>query len=778
MQSPPFTTDAAARTGALGDDLLARLVAAEPARQDRLRHVVHLPARPGVSAPWPVWANPLLVEAWRERGVERPWGHQAEAAELAWSGRHVVLATGTASGKSLAFQLPALSSVLAARRGRRRGSTVLYLSPTKALAQDQLAGLGRLAVPHLAACTVDADTSTEQRQWAQECAEYVLTNPDLLHHALLPGHARWAGFLSRLRYVVVDECHQYSGVFGAHVAAVLRRLRRVCTAHGSEPTFVLASATVRDPAVSATALTGLECVAVEEETSARGPVTVALWEPPLLDQGDGSATRRAATTETADVLADLVAHDVATLAFVRSRRAAETVALATADHLRTRAPQLVDRVAAYRGGFVPEERRRLEDDLRSGRLLGVAATNALELGIDVHGLDAVVVGGYPGSRASFWQQVGRAGRSGTAALAVMVARDDPLDTYLVHHPQALLGEPVETVALDPSNPYVVGPHLCAAAAEVPLTRDDLALFGPEAAAGVDGLAAAGLLRQRGERWFWTGQGRAGDLADLRSSGGSHVSLVDPSDGRVVGTVDAASAPALVHPGAVHLVHGHPWVVDVLDLDDRVAEVHAEDPGWWTTARSSTELSIRSVDEVTAWGGCEVARGVVEVARQVVAFVRRDLQTGRVLGEEPLDLPPSTLTTRAVWWTVPDDVWRAAGLARRAAPGAVHAAEHAVTALLPLVAGCDRRDVGGLSSVAHPDTGRLTVAVFDSHSGGAGYADQGFTQARTWLRAAHRAIASCDCVLGCPACVQSPRCGSGNSPLDKQGAELLLATLLG
>jgi DEAD/DEAH box helicase domain-containing protein len=744
-----------------------------------VRHVVHLPARDGRTAPWPDWAAPAVVEAFHARGVEQLWEHQVVAAEHAHAGRHVVLATGTASGKSLAFQLPALSAVVGARRGRRRGATLLYLSPTKALAQDQLAGLGRLAVPGLAACTVDGDSTPEQRQWAQEHAEYVLTNPDLLHHVLLPGHQRWAGFLSRLQYVVVDECHQYRGVFGAHVAAVLRRLRRVCTAYGGSPTFVLASATVRDPASSATALTGLDCVAVDQDTAARGPLTVARWEPPLLEGGgaQGAPTRRSTIAESADVMADLVAEGVRTLAFVRSRNAAEVVALQAAQRLRSRAPGAAGQVAAYRGGFVPEERRRLEADLRDGTLLGVSATNALELGIDVSGLDAVVLGGYPGSRASFWQQVGRAGRGREAALAVLVARDDPLDTYLVAHPEVLLGAPLEPTALDPGNPHVVGPHLCAAAAEVPLTDEDLGLFGPRALDGATALASAGLLRQRGQRWFWTGAGRPSELADLRSSGGVPVQLVETESGRVVGTVDAASAPALVHTGAVHLVQGEAWLVDRLDLEEGVAELHREDPGFTTTARSVTEVTVHTESASRTWGACRVARGEVEVTHQVVSFLRRATDTGVVLGEELLDLPARRLPTVAVWWTVPERLWSAAGLTRRQAAGGVHAAEHAAVGLLPLVAGCDRGDLGGLSAVVHPDTGELTVLAYDAHPGGAGFAEQGLARARAWLGATRDAVASCSCADGCPSCVQSPRCGTGNDPLDKAAAVVLLDLLL-
>ena len=430
-------------------DLVDRL-ASVPGREGRLTHLEVLPPRVARTAPWPAWAAPDVVAAFTARGVREPWAHQVEAARAAHEGQHVVLATGTASGKSLAYQLPALSAVRAARGERgRRGATVLYLAPTKALAQDQLSGLGALGLD-VRVTTHDGDSSREQRDWARDHAEYVLTNPDMLHRSLLPGHQRWARFLGSLSYVVVDECHHYRGVFGAHVSHVLRRLRRVCASYGASPTFVLASATVAEPEVAAHRLTGLEVRAVTDDASPRGQVALALWEPPFTTYGgeNGAPVRRAASSETADLLADLVAEDVRTLAFVRSRRGAEQVAMTAAALLAEVDPSLPGRVASYRGGYLPEERRAIEGALRRGELTGLAATNALELGIDISGLDAVLMAGFPGTRAALWQQLGRAGRGGQDALGVLVARDDPLDTYLVTHPEALLGRRVEASDFD------------------------------------------------------------------------------------------------------------------------------------------------------------------------------------------------------------------------------------------------------------------------------------------------------------------------------------------
>jgi len=772
------TTAPRAPTVDLGD-LVDRL-ASVPGREDRLRHLEVLPARAAREADWPSWTAPEVVTALRARGVERLWEHQVIAAEAARAGEHVVLSTGTASGKSLGYQLPALSAIRESRGPRgQRGATVLYLAPTKALAQDQLAGITALGLD-VRATTHDGDSGRDQRDWARDHGEYILTNPDMLHRSLLPGHQRWASFLGSVRYVVVDECHHYRGVFGAHVAHVLRRLRRVCTSYGAAPTFVLASATVAEPEVAAARLTGLDVRAVTDDASPRGRVALALWEPPFTSYTgeNGAPVRRAASSETADLLADLVASDVRTLAFIRSRRGAEQVAMTAADLLAEVDASLPARVAAYRGGYLPEERRALEESLRSGELLGLAATNALELGIDISGLDAVLMAGFPGTRAALWQQVGRAGRGAQDALGILVARDDPLDTYLVTHPEALLGQPVEANVFDPANPHVLGPQLCAAAQELPLTEADLPLFGPTAREVVDALADGGLLRRRPRGWFWTDRRRASDLADIRSTGGAPVQLVEAETGRMVGTVDASSAHATAHPGAVYVHRGETWLVRSLDLEDHAAVIERADPDYSTTAREVTDIAIVREREHAAWGGCRLSFGEVDVRHQVVSFLKRRQPGGDVLGEEPLDLPERALRTAAVWWTVPESALAESGLTARDLPGAAHAAEHCSIGLLPLFATCDRWDIGGVSTAVHPDTGMLTVFVYDGHPGGAGFAERGFHAARSWLTATRETIRSCECHEGCPSCIQSPKCGNQNNPLDKAGAAALLDVLLG
>ncbi len=749
------------------------------ARTDRVLHVEHLAARPGRTAAWPGWADPDLVRALGDHGIRAPWEHQVMAAELAHAGTHVVIATGTASGKSLAYLLPVLSDLASPGEPATRRATALYLSPTKALAADQLASVRDLGLPAPLVATYDGDTPPDERRWVREHAGYVLTNPDLLHHSLLPGHERWASFLRGLRYVVVDECHHYRGVFGSHVAAVLRRLRRVAARYGASPVVVLASATVSDPAEHAARLTGLPVTAVAHDASPRGATDVVLWEPPLVEGGGegGAPTRRSALAETSDLMADLACADVRTLAFVRSRRGVETVAATTRRLLRDVDPDLADRIAAYRGGYLPEERRRLERGLRDGSLLGLAATNALELGVDVAGLDAVLLAGWPGRRASMWQQIGRAGRSGQDALAVLVAADDPLDTYLVHHPDAVFGAATEQTVLDPENPYVLAPHLAAAAAELPLTTADLPLFGPSARGVVDTLVAAGLLRRRPAGWFWARPDRATDHVDLRGTGGEPFRVVEEETGRVLGTVDAAAADRTVHRGAVYVHQGATFLVRELDLAEHLALVERAAPDWTTHARSVTDVRLGEPAHRRQLGDLKLCFGPADVSVQVTSFLRRRLGSGEVLGEEPLDLPVRSLATKAVWWTLPAARLVQLGIPAADLPGALHAAEHAAIGLLPLVATCDRWDVGGVSTVLHQDTGLPTIVVHDGHPGGAGFAERGFGAAGPWWRATYQALLSCQCTDGCPSCVQSPKCGNGNHPLDKAGARLLLGELV-
>ncbi|HJY69770.1 MAG TPA: DEAD/DEAH box helicase [Streptosporangiaceae bacterium] len=772
-QADPAAEPPAAHTQAAGNRALGILL--DDPRAGRPVHVEHIPARAGREVPWPPWVPAEITDAFAGRGIPAPWSHQAEAACHAQAGRNVIISTGAASGKSLGYLLPALSAVLA-------GETVLYVTPTKALAADQLASIRALGLPGVQAATFDGDTPRAERDWARSHARYLLTTPDMLHQSLLPRHTRWSGFLSRLHYVIIDECHEYRGVFGSHVGHVLRRLRRVVAHHAppgepARPVFLLASATVGTPGACARLLTGLDAQEVTEDGSPRGPLAFALWEPPLTRaRGEvGARLRRTATAQTADLLARLVRQDVPTLAFIRSRRGAETVALAARRSLGGHeAPEA--KVAAYRSGYLPEDRRDLEAAISDGRLVGLAATTALELGVNITGLDAVLIAGWPGSWASLWQQAGRAGRSGRSAAAVLIARDDPLDTYLVQHPEILLRHPVEATVLDPGNPYVLAPHLCAAAGELALTDADLEIFGPQARQVVDDLTTAGRLRRRPAGWYSMRRGVAAP-GGLRGAGDAPVLVVEEATGRLVGTVDEPSAQIMVHDGAVYLHQGDSYLVSRLDLADRVALVEPGDPGYTTTARDVTEIEVRDELRGMTWGQAEVRFGDVQVTRQVVSYTKRRSEDGAPLGDEPLDLPPRHLLTRAVWWTISAAERDRLAAARVDLGGAAHACEHASIGLLPLFATCDRWDIGGVSADLHPATGKLSVFVYDGYDGGAGFAERGFQAARDWLTATRQAISGCDCEAGCPSCVQSPKCGNANHPLSKRGAVALLDALL-
>ncbi|MDP0398524.1 DEAD/DEAH box helicase [Tsukamurella strandjordii] len=760
-----------------GRELLARIQAGTGAGGDGITHIADIPSRRAEFGEWPTWLPADIRDGLIETGVERPWRHQVEAAEHAHAGRHVVISTGTASGKSLAYQLPVLTALADDPR-----ATVLYLSPTKALGTDQHAAAMRLMSLFDGSDTVspamyDGDTSQEMRRWARSDSRWVFTNPDMIHVGMLPRHAKWARFLRGLKYVVVDECHHYRGVFGSHTALVLRRLLRVAAKYGAAPTVICASATTSDPAGAASRLIGADCVAVDTDSSPHGPRTVVLWEPPLipdLEGENGAPVRRQATTEASRMIADLVVEGARTLAFVRSRRSAETVALSARRMLAEATPELAGRVAAYRAGYLAEDRRALERGLGDGELLAVATTNALELGVDIAGLDAVLMAGFPGTVASFWQQAGRSGRRGQGSLILLIARDDPLDTYLVHHPQSLLGRPVEATITDPWNPYVLGPQLLCAAGELPLTREEVATLG--AVDVVGRLAADGLLRERPAGYFLAAGIDPHARVNIRGGAGSEVLIVEESTGRLLGTVDFHRALSTVYQGAVHVHQSESYVVDELDLDEGLAMVHAEEPEWTTSAREDSDVRITAVHQTEELGAVTARFVSVEVTSQVVGYLRT-LRTGEVLDAVELDLPETSLATQAALITIDPEALLAADLAPEHWPGALHAAEHAAIGLLPLVASCDRWDIGGLSTALHEDTGLPSIFVYDGYPGGAGFAERGYEALATWLLATRDAVAACECPAGCPSCVQSPKCGNGNDPLDKAGAIVVLDLVL-
>lgn len=771
-----------------------------------VQHVRTLPPRAARGAAWPNWVPAALRAGYRQVGVTELYTHQVQAAEALRSGQHTIVATGTASGKSLATQLAGLSAICAdASDGAgATEATMLYLSPTKALAADQLDSLQQLAEAvgttgrfgGIRPSAYDGDTDQDSRRWARQHANVILTNPDMLNAGILANHRGWARFFARLRYVIIDEAHTARGIFGSHTALLMRRLRRVARHYGAEPVFAGASATSGNPARSFARLIGepepadlvLQAddvptvTAVDADGSPHGPVDIILWESSPAEQpGDHGAPRaRSLTVEAADVLSGMVTGGYRTLAFIGSRRGAEMISQIAQDNVTEVDPALSSRVAAYRSGYLPEERRELEGNLRTGALLGVASTPALELGIDITGLDVVIVAGWPGTRASFFQQVGRAGRSGAPGAAVFIAGDDPLDAYLLEHPEAIFAAGVEEAVTDPRNPHVAAAHLLAAAAEVPIIPDELRAGGLWEGMEplVQALTEQGHLRRRPRGWFFGHDDVAAQSwVNLRSDGGGPYTIVESEHGTIIGDISGSQVLTQAHPQAVYVHQGRSFIVDDLDSDARTVLVTRADPPFYTQARQVT--SIRVIEELIghAWGPFRLCFGEVEVTHTVVGFQRKAIGSGDVISDEPLDLPPSDLRTRAMWISAGEETLQQAGVIVEHVPGALHAAEHAMIGMLPLLTSSDRWDIGGVSTALHRDTEQPTIFVYDGHPGGAGFAERGFQMASTWLEATATTIADCDCPAGCPRCVQSPKCGNKNSPLNKAGALALLRAVL-
>lgn len=700
---------------------------------------------------------PEVVDALARRGIDSFYTHQARALDLVRRGVHTVMATATASGKSAVYQAAALEAALG-------GGTTLYLAPTRALAADQLKAAEQIDPGWLVPATYDSDTPKQDRTAIRRSAKFILTNPDMLHIGILPNHGAWSGFLRRLNYIVIDEAHIYRGVFGSHVALVLRRLARIAARYGSEPVFIAASATISNAAAHASALTGSDVTAVTDDTAPAGERDLIVAEP-------GSDRSVSANTATARILADLVDAGVRTLAFSKSRVNTELVS----EYARSR---LTDpsQVASYRAGYLLEERRELESGLRDGRLKGVSTTSALELGIDIGDIDAVLCNGFPGTVAAVRQRSGRAGRKGDASATVMITGPDPLDAWWARNPERLWSGPAEAALVNPDNPYLLSGHLACAAWEQPLQPGEVDRFGPDAHETVNAMIDAGTLRTRRSRIWFAGTGPPAPEINLRAASGRGIRIVEAGTGRLIATTDTQRARTDLHPGAVHLHRGETFSVRVLDLEDGIALVEPTDPGTYTQARSDTDVVVRRIDERQRLGAGHIQIGTVEVTNTVTGYERKITATGEVVERVALEMPPSKLATRAVWYTVGFDELGDA-LDGLGAPdvelAGLHAAEHGAIALLPAFALCDRWDIGGLSMCPHPDTELPTWFIYDGYPGGAGLTDHAYLVAPAHLSAVRELIAACDCDDGCPRCVQSPKCGNLNDLLDPAAAVRIL-----
>ena len=706
--------------------------------------------------------DPRVASALVATGVTSLYRHQAEAWEAAQRRENIIVTTGTASGKSLAFNLPVLDAI--ARDPKTR---VLYLYPTKALSQDQARALAELRLKGLRPAIYDGDTPSERRWQIRKWSNVILTNPDMLHVGVLPHHDRWGDVLSNLRYVIVDEAHVYRGVFGSHVANVLRRLRRIARIYGAEPQFLLASATIANAGELAEALIGEHATVIDRDTSPKAERDVVIWNPPLLDAELG--LRASPLGDASRLLAQLTSRGLRTICFAKSRKAAELIHRFTVERVDT---ATASRLAPYRAGYTPEQRREIERRLVGGELLGVTATDALELGIDIGLLDCAISVGFPGTVASLRQQWGRAGRRGHG-LAILVASDDALDQFFAREPEALLSRQVEAAILDHSNPRILDPHVLSAAYEAPLDDKDVATLGSEALRRASELPE---LERTPAGFVWKGRDYPAARISLRSGDGDAFTVIDATTGALLGLVERERAYSTVHEGAVYLHLGEQYLVETLDLEGRVAVVAPASVEWYTQVKKETQTTIENAERVERRLGVDLHFGRVSVSEQVVAFARKAVRDGATIDVVGMLMPETTFETEAIWFSPQTE--QLEGLEQMPKLlGTLHAAEHTLIALLPLWAMCDRWDIGGLSTNVHYQTGRPTIFVYDGHAGGVGITARGFDRFEDWVEDTTRLLQRCPCAAGCPSCVQSPKCGNLNEPLDKGGARTLLERML-
>ena len=702
-------------------------------------------------------------------GIKRLYAHQALAINKALDGSHVAVVTSTASGKTLCYNVPVLQAQLSSP-----GKNALYLFPTKALAQDQLRKLQEFGIEDGPRFGIyDGDTPQSDRRRIRRNCHTIITNPDMLHVGILPNHVYWSEFFSQLAFVVIDEMHTYRGIFGAHVGNVIRRLRRICRHYGSVPQFIGCSATIGNPAELMRKLTGVTAEVVDNDGSPSGEKLFAFWNPPYIGEGQ----RKSANMEAATLFVKLVREGIRNITFVKARVVAELVYRYAESALRDE-PQLAKRIMSYRGGYTPEQRREIERGMFEGTLLGVTATTALELGVDIGDLDACVLTGYPGTIASTWQQAGRAGRGRRTSLAFLIALDNPLDQYLMRNPQYILDGRNEHAILDPFNRYVLAEHLLCAVHELPVTELDLPMFGERASEILETLQETKQVVHSGGRWYWTGSGHPAAEVNIRSSGGQGYAIFDQANPESpLGSVDESAAFYFLHEGAVYLHLGDSYVVDRLDMEQRRAYVTRRDVDYYTHPRSHPQVQVEAEIASRPQGSGTLHFGEVLVTDQITGYWKRQVLTDMTLDTIELELPPQSFTTTAIWFTLdtqaPDEVLeRRLGL-----EGGIHGMEHAFIGMMPLYAMCDRSDIAGASHPVHPQTGLPTVFIYDAYPGGVGISDAAYAHADELLDVTLRTISECTCSEGCPSCIQSAKCGDNNAPLDKQSAISILRYLM-
>jgi len=746
----------------------------DPEYKGQIVHVQYIPPRDAHPGWLDSTLHPVLQDRLDKLGLSTLYSHQAEAINNIRQGDNVMIATPSASGKTLCYNIPVLNTMLQEPYAR-----ALYVFPTKALAQDQLRGLAWLAGDTInlpwECATYDGDTPGEDRSGIRKRARIVLTNPDMLHAGILPNHKSWDKFLRRLKYVVVDEAHVYRGVFGSHVACVLRRLRRICAHYGSRPQFVFCSATIANPGQHAEGLAGLPFKVVDSDGAPYGGKAFVFWNPPIID--DARSLRRSANSEATHLFTELIRMQVRSLAFAPTRKLTELIYIYSRDLLGS---PLSDKIKPYRAGYLASDRRAIERDLFSGDLLGAVATSALELGIDIGGLDATVLTGYPGSIASTWQQAGRSGRRGEKSITFLVAQNNPLDQYFMHNPDFFFGKPFESALINWENINILHSHLLCAAWEMNIDEKDKEYFGDTLDAASVELGHEGKLRDAGGRWHIAPQlSHPAQDVNIRTASSNEYQLLDASKGyQVLETVEEDHAFWQVHPGAIYLHQGDSYFVKELDIEKHIAVVEPAAVPYYTQTMEQTDIKVLQQMKEKELNGLKVRFGVVDVTNQVDGFRKKKHYTDEVVGEEALDLPPMRFITLSLWFDLPQRAMEIIEKSKLDFHGGLHAVEHAAIAILPLFAMCDRNDIGGVSTPFHIDTGRAQIFIYDGYPGGIGIAEKGYEIIEGLWAATLKAIEECACRDGCPACIQSPKCGNNNEPLDKKAAVILLRGMLG
>ena len=695
------------------------------------------------------------------------YSHQAQAINLARQGKNVVIATPTASGKTLAFNIPVLEALT-----KDKKATALYLYPTKALTNDQLKVLKELeketcikAKPNI----YDGDTPQSQRASIRENSKIILTNPYGLHH-YLPWHYKWRTFLQNLRFIIIDEAHVYRGVFGSNVAMLFRRLTRICNYYHADPQFILSSATIANPEEHAKRLTGKDFEVISTDGAPRGKKTVMFWNPPFIDYNN--TIRRSTHQETKDLLTLSVMRNLQTLCFTTSRQMAELITKWTKEELKQRSPRLQNRVTSYRAGYLPQERRQIENRLKNKELICVVSTNALELGIDIGSLDSVIISGYPGTVISTWQQAGRAGRTNSDSIVTLVAFQNPLDQYFMKHPQAFFGRPHEQAIIDLHNQHISLGHIMCAASELPLAESDSKYFPELFSDSIQALEEQHLVRNTPRGWVYSGTARPVEMVNLESISGKNVTVLE--NGSILETLTLNKAYEEAHAGAVLLHQGETYISEELNLADFTAKVRKKDVNYYTEALKNIDVAIKKPFEEKE-DKVKIGLGELTITEDYTTYVTKTYD--EVIKREPLNLPPLTFSTVGMWFFIPDKLRAEIEAQKLDFDGGLHAVEHAMIAMSPIFAMCDRWDIGGLSTPLHPDTGQPTIFIYDGFEGGIGISENLYSNINPLWKKTLALIENCECEDGCPSCIYSPKCGNENEPLDKKAAIIILRHLI-